>query len=598
MKEQKPNNSNNEKDDNKRLMMAVAISLCILLIFNLVNKHFAPNPVEETPQAIERVASGSNNVVPQTKVEENLVDRTKSVSGKNRIAIRGDKISGSISLKGARIDDISLNEYFKTVDNKENVNLLSPAGTKDAFYYESGWVVADSSVAVPNSDTVWKLAKGSASQLKSGSAVTFEWDNGHGFLFKRTISLDENYLMTVEQTITNNTAIEKSVNAWHLLSRHALPEDFKGMSILHEGPVAYLNKKLEEPQYKDLAKEGSINVDNARGWLGFTDKYWFTGILPEAHEMFNARMISNLISSGKHSYQTDIVSEPYKLLPGKTVSDKKYVYAGVKNIDIAKAYQDKFGFQKLDLIFDFGMFFFITKPFFLLLHILIGALGDVGLSIIILTIIIRGSMYPLASKSFRSMAKMKIVAPKVKELQDKYKDDKQKMQMEIFELYKREDTNPFSGCWPMLVQIPIFFSLYKCILLSVELRHAPFWGWVTDLSAPDPTNIFTLFGLLHYNTPSFLTIGAWPALFCITMILQKRLSPPMPDATQEQIQTFFPYFITIMLSKFAVGLVIYWTWSNLLGLLQQYYIQRSMGNNDVSLVRGHVERRKKKTKKD
>ncbi len=263
------------------------------------------------------------------------------------------------------------------------------------------------------------------------------------------------------------------------------------------------------------------------------------------------------------------------------------------------AYHDKYGFKHTDLTFDFGMWYLITKPFFFLLHFLMSAIGNVGIAILCMTVIIRGALFPLANRSFRSMAGMKKIAPLMKELQEKYKDDREKLQIEIFELYKKEDVNPFSGCWPMLVQIPVFFALYKSILLSVELRHAPFWGWIHDLSAPDPTNLFTLFGLIPWTPPSALEIGAWPCLFCLTMIVQKRLTPPMPDKTQEQLQSYFPFIITFMLGKFAAGLVIYWTWSNLLGVLQQYYILKKHGAGqdgpEVSLIRGHSERWKKKT---
>jgi len=586
----------NEKEDNKRLLLAIVVSLAILLGYNFffANKQ-APQPVNENPQAI--VSEAKNVPTSEVVKTEKFISRKEAVSSPDRIMIRGDKVSGSISLKGARIDDISLNDYFKTINNKENVELLLPAGTGRGFYVESGWVVADSSLAVPNAETKWHLAKGSKRVLSSGDKIKFEWDNGQGFLFTREFSLDENYMLQITESVTNNTKVEKQMNAWHLISRHSLPEGYKGMSILHEGPIVYLNKKLKEIKYKDLAKGEIIDEENVRGWVGFTDTYWFTGLLPSNHEIFNARVLSTK-SNNKDIYQVDIMGEAQKVLPGKTIADSKYLYVGAKKLNLVKAYQDKFGFEKLDLAFDFGMFYFITKPFYILLHFFADVLGDVGLAIIFLTLVIRGAMYPLASKSFRSMAKMKLISPKVKELQEKYKDDKQKLQMEIFELYKREDTNPFSGCWPMLIQIPIFFSLYKSILLSIELRHAPFWGWIHDLSAADPTNIFTLFGLLPIETPAFLTVGAWPALFCITMILQKRLSPPMPDKTQEQMQAFFPYFMTIMLAKFAVGLVIYWTFSNLLGLIQQYLIQRSMGNNDVSLVRGHKDRhRSSKNKK-
>ncbi len=581
----------NEAQDQSRLMLAIIISLAVLFGFNFFYE--TPKQEQVAEKAMLEVKVEAKAPV---EVAVEAKSRSQVVGSSRRIKIAGDKIAGSISLTGARIDDLSLNDYYATINNIENVNLLSPSGTKDAYYFESGWTSSDSSMKLPNAKTRWSIARGSARKLKSGGSITLQWNNGQGLLFTRNIALDENYLFTVKQSITNKTNIEKKFNAWHLISRHNLPNDYSGYFILHEGPVSFLNDKLKELDYSDLADGDKLERENVRGWLGFTDKYWFSGILAEPHESFNARILGGK-NNNKVVYQTDIVTDTYSILPGKTIEDKKFFYSGVKNLDLIKDYQEKYGFEKIDLTFDFGVLYIITKPFFLLLHFLIDLLGNVGLAIIGITCVIRGAMFPLASKSFRSMAAMKKVAPQLKELQTKYKDNREKLQMEIFTLYKKEKVNPFSGCWPLLIQIPIFFSLYKCILLSVELRHASFWGWVQDLSAPDPTNVFNLFGLIPFDPPAALTIGAWPILFCITMVIQKRLTPPMPDKTQEQLQTYFPYIITFMLAKFSVGLVIYWTWSNLLGLLQQYYIIKQIGGEDVCLVRGHADRRKKKKKK-
>jgi len=579
--------------DQSRLFLAILISVAILVGSNLF---FGNSKHEVTTEQNQEMQFNNKAVAPvaedKTTVKESLKSRKEILKETRRIPIRGTKISGSISLKGARIDDVSLNDYYITVDNKKNIPLLSPSGSKDAYYIESGWHSDDSSVVVPDKNTIWSISKGSKSYLESGSSITLQWNNAHGLLFKRKIELDNNYLFKVTQSIINKTKTEKTFNAWHLISRHNLPKDFSGFFILHEGPLARLNNKLKEPSYKDLVKGDVIKQDNVRGWLGFTDKYWFVGIIPPAHEKFNARIIGSK-TNGTQRYQTDIVTDDYTLLPGKSIEDKKFFFAGVKKLSLMKTYQKKYGFEKIELVFDFGILYLITKPFFLLLHFLMGLFGNVGLGIIAMTIVIRGVLFPLASKSYTSMAAMKKVSPQLKEIQTKYAGDRQKMQMEIFELYKREKVNPFSGCWPLIVQIPVFFALYKSILLSVELRHAPFWGWITDLSKPDPTNVFNLFGVIPWDVPSFLHIGAWPLLFCLTMVIQKRLTPPMPDKTQEQLQTYFPFIITFMLANFAVGLVIYWAWSNFLGVLQQYYILKKLGGEDVSLLRGHVNRRKK-----
>jgi YidC/Oxa1 family membrane protein insertase len=586
-----PNNPH-DPQENSRLLTAIALSMIILFGFHFLYEKPRMEKMERQQQQaveVQKKATAPTAEAPPVKSRGDAIISTK------RIDIMGRKVSGSISLVGARLDDLLLNDHYTSVDKKEHVPLLSPSGTKDAYYVEGGWVSDDKNVAVPDSQTVWSIAPRSPAVLESGGAVTLQWDNGQGLLFERRIELDDNYLFTVTQKITNKTRAEKKFNAWHLISRHSLPHDFQGFFILHEGPLAVFDGKLQEPDYKDLAKGENVERDGTQGWLGITDKYWFVGIIPPGDEKFNARIIGGKADS-KEFYQADLVTAAQTLAPGQAVEDKKFVFAGVKDLSLMTAYQEKYGLKNLDLTLDFGMWYLITKPFFHLLHFLMHVFGNVGLGILAMTVVVRGALFPLANKSFRSMAGMKKIAPQLKELQAKYGDNREKLQIEIFELYKKENVNPFSGCWPLLVQIPVFFALYKSILLSVELRHAPFWGWIDDLSAPDPTNIFTLFGLIPWTPPSLLSLGVWPILFCLTMIVQKNLSPPLPDPTQENLQKFFPYIITVMLAHFAAGLVIYWTWSNVLGVLQQYYILRKVGGQEVSLIRGHAERRKKKPK--
>jgi len=580
------------EQDNARLLIAIVISLAILFGFHF----FYEKPAQEKMALQQRTEQAQNPAAGTAPIAEQqaVASRRDVIKATARIPIRGDKVTGSLSLVGARIDDLSLNDHYAALDHKERVALLSPSGTADAYYVESGWTSGDKTVSLPDGKTVWSLAPGSASSLKTGGAVTLQWNNGQGLLFTRRIELDDNYLFTVTQKIVNGANAEKKFNAWHLISRHSLPADFQGFFILHEGPLAYLDNKLRDPDYKGLAEGEKVELDNTRGWLGITDKYWFVGIFPGPQEKFNARIIGGK-TDARQFYQTDIVTAEQSLAPGQTIEDKKLIFSGVKSLPLMTSYQQKYGLEHIDLTFDFGMWYFITKPFFYLLHFLMSLFGNVGLAILAMTVVIRAAMFPLASKSFHSMAGMKKIAPQMKELQEKHGKDREKLQAGIYELYKKENVNPFSGCWPLIVQIPIFFALYKSILLSVELRHAPFWGWIKDLSAPDPTNIFTLFGLIPWTPPAMLTIGAWPLLFCITMIIQKRLTPPMPDKTQEQLQTYFPYIITFMLANFASGLVIYWAWSNTLGVLQQYYILRKAGEQNVSLLRGHTARRKKKS---
>ncbi len=582
--------SPNDKEDTANLVRFAVVALALLFLYQTFFQKPQQQPIQ--PQSQQALSQQAQQSIPApVPDQQDIKPRADVIAATSRVPIHGAKVTGSISLAGARIDDLSLNDQYLTIEKKEHVALLSPSGTADAYYIESGWTSDDKTAVLPDAKTVWSLAAGSAKTLVTGSTVTLQWDNGHGLLFERTIALDENYLFTVTQKVTNKTTSEIKLNAWHLISRHSLPPGYGANMYLHEGPLADLDDKLTELTYKDIIGGKSLESDDVHGWLGITDKYWFVGVFPAPDEKFNARIIGSTTGTAQ-SFQTDIVSGTQTLAPGKSVEDKKFIFTGIKNMPLINAYQKLYGFRHMDLTFDFGKLFFITKPFFFLLHWLMDLTGNVGLAILCMTVIIRTAMFPLASKSYRSMAGMKKIGPQMQLLKEKYGSDKDKLQAELLELYKKEDVNPFSGCWPMLVQIPIFIALYKSILLSVEMRHAPFWGWIHDLSSPDPTNIFTLFGLIPWNPP--YSIGAWPCLYCLTMILLQRLAPPMPDKTQNQLQSYFPFIFTFMFAKFSAGLVIYWTWSNALSVLQQYYILRKIGGQDVSLLRGHSERRKKK----
>lgn len=587
----------NEPKDNGRMMVAIVISLLILFGFHF----FYEKPRMETlkaqqAQEQEQQRNSEQVSVPAGTKAEVAQRAVATVDPKNapKIKIEGDKVRGSISLAGLRLDDLYLKDYYETVDQKKNVRLLSPASENLSYYIESGWIADNKALSLPGPQTVWSFAPNSARTLESGGSVTVQWNNGQGLLFERTISLDENYLFSITQRVTNRSANAVTLYPFHLASRHNLPSDYVGMFILHEGPVGYFEQDLQELSYNDLLKGERVDVSATGGWAGYTDKYWFVGMIPDQSQKLKARFTGREKGS-KDIYQVDLVGAPSTLAPGQSIEDSMNVFAGAKVLSLLNSYEDKLGVKHLDLALDFGIWYFITKPLFLALTWLGHYFGHIGAGILLLTVLVRLAIFPLANKSFRSMAGMKKIAPQLKELQEKYKDDRARLQQEIMSLYQREQVNPFSGCWPILVQIPIFFALYKVILISIEMRHAPFWGWIDDLSAADPTSILNGFGLLPWAAPDFLSIGLWPTLFCITMVIQKRLNPPMPDPLQEKIQTFFPYIITIILSPFAAGLVIYWTWSNTLGIIQQYYILRSAGN-DVSLVRGHAERRRRKNK--
>lgn len=595
-----------DNKDRTRMIIAVALSLAILFGFN----HFVEKPRQEQLKAqMEQQQAAAQKSATDIKVNDGAAPASLKADGGmmdsreaaldasgQRIAIKGKRVSGSLALTGLRMDDLTLNEHTQTLGSPDPVVLLEPGNTPEGYYFESGWVANGYAGALPDEKTTWHLAAGSAKEVTSGGApVTLEWNNGAGLTFVREIALDDNFMFTVTNRVKNTGGSDVRLNAYHVVARNNQPRDFSGFFVLHEGPIGSLNGEEDKLTYKKLRAGKTIERNDVSGWLGITDKYWLVAMIPDSAEKFNARVVAApRQQANSFIYQTDIVSDAVTIAPGASVDDVTHLYAGVKNTHLIADYEKQLGVKNLDFAFDFGMWYFITQPFYYLLHMLFALTGSVAAGILLMTVIVRGAVFPLASKGFRSMARMKVIQPQLKELQEKHKGDKAALQMAIFDLYKRENVNPFSGCWPIVVQIPIFFALYKVILLSVDLRHAPFWGWIHDLSAPDPTSIFNLFGLIPWTPPQALMIGAWPVLFCITMVLQKRLTPPMPDATQERIQAFFPFVFTVMLAHFASGLVIYWTWSNVLSILQQYYILRKVGGEDTSLIRGHAARRKKK----
>ncbi len=596
-----PHHDPHKQEDNARLMVAFVLSLAVLFLFY----HFFEKPKMEAARL--KAEQSAMMAAPSAMPKEDgsgdgagtvMRERAEVIRDMPRVKIRGQKLEGSISLKGARIDDLKLLDYYTTMEKKENVALLTPSGAPLAYYIESGWVAGEgSSVLLPNADTVWKLGAGSAAELKSGSSVTLRWDNGQGVSFERTIALDDNYLFTVTDKVTNRSGAEIKLHPYRLIARHELPADFMGFAVLHEGPVGWLDGELHEINYSDLQEKDEAITSVKGGWIGFTDKYWFVSLVSAPGESVNARAFAKKDKPLKDDdwrrgrYQVDMMGGERLVPASGSVEVSGSIFAGVKKLDLLNDYQKTI--PHFNLVLDFGMWWFLTKPLFFLLNFLTGVLGHIGFSILALTVVVRIIVFPLANKSFRSMAAFKKVAPQMTELQAKYKNDRTKLQEEIFQLYKRENVNPFSGCWPLLVQIPIFFSLYKVIMIDVAMRHAPFWGWIHDLSAPDPTTLFNLFGLIDWTPPSMLMIGAWPIIMGVTMWLQQRMSPPVPDPAQQQIFAMMPYVVTYMLANFAVGLVIYWAWSNVLSILQQYYIMRSAGV-EVSLVHGHGDRIKLK----
>jgi YidC/Oxa1 family membrane protein insertase len=509
--------------------------------------------------------------------------REAVIAASPRIQIDTPDVRGSIALKGARIDDIALIKYRETVDPKSPpIYLLSPSGAPHPFYAEFGWVAGSGTqLKLPNADTVWRQQGSGA--LTVGKPVTLVYDNGEGLEFRRTIAVDDRYLFTVEDSVVNNTGGPVTLFPYALISRHGVPPTL-GYYILHEGLIGVLgNEGLKEVTYSDIekAKQQTFKVTNA--WLGITDKYWAATLLPDTKAQLQARFSAGTLGAVK-TFQTDYLLDAVTIAPGASGKAFGRLFAGAKETAVVDGYDKQLGLNRFELLIDWGYFYFITKPLFWLIDWLFRYLGNFGLAILAVTVIIKIVFFPLANKSYASMAKMKAVQPEMMQIRERYADDKVKQQQALMELYKKEKINPLAGCLPILVQIPVFFALYKVLFVTIEMRHAPFFGWIKDLAAQDPTNLFSLFGLLPEPSAylgvaigSFLHLGIWPIIMGITMWMQMKLNPSPPDPTQKMIFDWMPLIFTFMLASFPAGLVIYWAWNNLLSVGQQSIIMHKHG---------------------
>ncbi|MBU1174196.1 MAG: membrane protein insertase YidC [Alphaproteobacteria bacterium] len=510
--------------------------------------------------------------------------RADAVAASARVMIDTPALAGSINLTGGRIDDLSLKDFHETVDpGSPIITLLSPAGAPQPYFAEQGWVApADTAIKVPTTATQWSLAEGSET-LTVDSPVTLVYDNGDGLTFRRTFAVDAKYLFTITQAVENKSGDTIALYPYARVSRLGKPA-VQNFFIQHEGPVGVLGaNNYISRKYDDLKNEQQVRLDNTTGWLGITDKYWATTVIAEPGSEMNA-LFSWRSTQGFDEYQTSFVSSaPVVVADGATGSSKSYVFAGAKVEEVISGYDTQHGFDRLDLLIDWGWFHFLTYPLFWLLRWLYGILGNFGLAIMAVTVLVKLVFFPLANRSYASMARMRVVQPQLKLIQEQYKDDKAAQQKAMMELYAKEKINPIAGCWPVLIQIPVFFSLYTVIFISLEMRHAEFYGWIRDLAAPDPTNIFTLFGLIPYDPTaipligSFLHLGFWPLVMGITMWVQMKLNPPPPDPSQAMIFNLMPILFTFMLGSFPAGLVIYWAWNNFLSLLQQWVIMKRNG---------------------
>jgi YidC/Oxa1 family membrane protein insertase len=509
--------------------------------------------------------------------------RQAALAESPRVTIDTPSIAGSISLKGGRIDDVLLKNYHETVDPKSPlIVLLSPENGPDPYYAEAGFLSADTAnpPALPTSQTLW-TADGST--LGVDRPVTLTYDNGQGLVFKRKISVDDQYLFTIADSVENHGETPVSLYSYSRVARLGIPQS-AGYAALHEGFIGVIGESgAQELKYEKIEKEprATKTFKGTGGWVGFTEKYWAAVLVPDQDKPFEARFSAAGAGPTK-AYQADTVDGPLSVAPGGTGSVSTRVFAGAKVVDTLDAYQAQ-GIKSFDLLIDWGWFYFLTRPMFRIIDSLFHVLGNFGLAILAVTVLVKIAFLPLANKSYQAVAKMKAIQPKIAELKEKYKDDKHKLNTEQMELFKREKVNPAGGCLPALLQIPVFFSLYKVLVITIEMRHAPFYGWIKDLSAPDPTNIFNLFGLIPFDPTqipvfgSFLWLGIWPLVMGVSMWLQMKMNPEPTDEIQKIAFGWMPVIFTFSLGSFASGLVIYWTWNNVLSVTQQWYIMRRAG---------------------
>lgn len=593
-------NSQNDPQDHKNLMIAIVLSLAVLLGWQYFfaapklreeqarreyTKELEAQRAKGDQQGLPGVATApsSQSAAPSAagQAAQAPVSREEALKTTPRLAIKTPSLEGSVALKGGRLDDLVLVKYRETVDpNSAKVTLLSPAGGPMPYFAEYGWVAQSGSAAkVPDRDTVWAIEKGDA--LTPETPVTLTWDNGAGLIFRRTISVDHDYMFKLVDEVENRTSTEVALLPYARVHRVGTPKS-QAFYILHEGLIGVSGEEgLQEITYHDAVKNGiPKKIENAvGGWLGITDKYWAATLIPDQKEPYRATYSATKPSDpgALEAYQTDYLRGAVVIPPNARKGVEGHLYAGAKQATIIDKYEANLGILNFDRMVDWGWFYFITKPLFLLMEMINGLVHNFGVTILILTVLVKAAFYPLANKQYTSMARMKKLQPEMVRIKEQYKDDPARQQKETFELYRKEKINPLAGCWPILLQIPVFFALYKVLFVTIDMRHAPFFGWIKDLSAPDPTSLFNLFGLLPYSVPEFLHIGVWPLIMGITMWVQMQLNPPQPDPIQQQIFSWMPVMFTFLLASFPAGLVIYWAWSNFLSILQQWSINKKNG---------------------
>ena len=555
--------------DNKNVFIAIALSMSVLLFWGALFE--TPQKVEKNlpNQNIEKkVENKSNNIAPNISslVDIQKISREDSISGVKRIKIENNNIIGSMSLKGGIIDDVSFKNHKQNLIDKKNVVFLNPQETEDGFYVETGWTSIGNKIKVPSINSIWSVEGNNI--LSANKPVTLIWENGEGLVFKKKIELDDKYLFNISQEVKNNTSVSIDLYSYAQITRNRIPEDIQNFYISHEGFIGVFDEELKEDDYDDI-KDDKIVREASKGWLGITDKYWMTALVPEQGKNFKSTFLY------KDAYKANyILNNPTTIKPSENNKNNIRLFVAAKEVETIDAYAADQNIEKLDLTIDWGWFYFFTKPLFFVIDYLFKFSGNFGIAIVLITIAIRLLFFPLANYSFRSMAKMKALQPEMIRLKEVHKEDKMKLQQEMMALYKKEKVNPASGCLPVLIQIPFFFAIYKMLFISLEMRHQPFFGWIKDLSAQDPTSLFNAFGLIPWSPPSFLIIGVWPILMGLSMWVQQKLNPAPADPIQAKIFAFFPIFLTIILASFPSGLVVYWTVNNILTIAQQWVIMK------------------------
>ena len=552
--------------DSRNVIAAIALSTAVIVLYSL---WFAPSPKEVKSNQVKKEQIQKTSDTPSLDKNENFekLSRQDALNENDRVKFENDNIKGSISLKGATIDDLTFKKYNVELGGNEKVTLLSPRNVENGYLIESGFVTTNKNIDVPDASTIWKVSENK--KLSDDNSIKLTWSNSQDITFEKHISLDKQFLFTIKEKIINKSDKTYNFYSYGQIIRNKIPK-ISGFYILHEGFLSVLDNELIEEDYDDIQEKKFTRIAQ-EGFVGISDKYWITSVVPQKGKEFKATF------DYKNKFRANYIStQGIEVGPNSSLEEEILIISAAKKVDIIDSYAENLKIKKFDLVIDWGFMYFITKPLFFALDYFFKLLGNYGLAIIAVTVCIRIAFFPLANFSFKSMGKMKLLAPEMARLKELHKDDKMKLQQAMMALYKKEKVNPMSGCLPILVQIPVFFAIYKILFVTLEMRHMPFYGWIKDLSDRDPTSIFNLFGLIPWDPPSFLIIGAWPVIMGFTMYLQQKLNPTPPDPIQAKIFMFFPLFLTIILAPFAAGLVIYWSFNNIFTMIQQYIVQRKM----------------------